>query len=123
MSPYLRVELLVLAVFVLLVVFRAVNRGKLRIQVSLIWLTVAVAMVAAAALPGAVEWLSDAFHVAEVTNFIYLVGILLLMAIVFKQSEILSQHSEQVKRLTQELSLLKKQLREQEQQHEQDQNP
>lgn len=115
MSPYLRAELLILAVFVFLVVFRAVNRGKLRVQFSLIWLTVAAAMVAAAAVPRAVKWLSNALHVAEVTNFIYLVGILALMAIGFKQSEILSQHSEQVKRLTQELSLLKKQLREQEQ--------
>lgn len=121
MSPYLRIELLVLAVCVLVLVFRAVNRGKLRIQFSLIWLTVAAAMVAAAAMPRLVRWLSNALHVAEVTNFIYLVGILALMAIGFKQSEILSQHSEQVKRLTQELALVKKQLREQEQ-HETNQN-
>ncbi len=119
MSPYLRMELLLLAVCVFVLVFRAVNRGKLRIQFSLIWLTVAAAMVAAAAMPRVVKWISNALHVAEVTNFIYLVGILALMAIAFKQSEILSRHSEQIKRLTQELALLKKQLREQEQ-HETD---
>lgn len=107
MSPFLRVEMLLVALAVLFMVFRSINRRKLRVQFSLVWLAVAAGMVLIAAFPGIAFWLCGVMRIEKPSNLIYLLGILTLLVIVFKQTEIISQHTEQIKRLTQELSMEK----------------
>lgn len=118
MSPFLRVEMLLLALAVLVMVFRAINRRRLRVQFSLIWLAVAGGMLLVAAFPGIAVWLCTLTRIQTPSNLIYLLGILTLLVIVFKQTEIISQHTEQIKRLTQELSMAKHRLEAQETSHE-----
>lgn len=113
MSPFLRVEMLLVAVAVLVMVFRSINRRRLRVQFSLVWLAVAAGMVLVAAFPGIAFRLCGLTRIEEPSNLIYLLGILTLLVIVFKQTEIISQHTEQIKRLTQELSIGKLRLEEQ----------
>ncbi len=105
MSPTLRVEMIVLAAAMIAVVFRAIRRGKLLVRFSLLWLAVSVGMLIVAAFPGIVIRLSRLVQIETPSNLVYLLGILLLLLIVLRQTELLSRHTEQIKRLTQELSL------------------
>lgn len=113
MSPFLRLEMLAVALAVSVMVFRSINRRRLRVQFSLIWLIVAAGMVLVAAFPGIAFWLCGLMRIEKPSNLIYLLGILTLLVIVFRQTEIISQHTEQIQRLTQELSLEKYRLEEQ----------
>ena len=108
MSPFLRIEMIILALAIMFMVFRSINRGRLLVRFSLIWLTVSIGILLVAAFPGIAVWLSDLTRIQTPSNLIYLLGILTLLVIVFKQTEIISQHTEQIKRLTQEISLEKK---------------
>jgi len=113
MSLFLRVEMLILAFAVLLMVFHSINRRRLRVQYSLIWLGISAGMILVAAFPGIVVWLCTLTRIQTPSNLIYLLGILTLLVIVFKQTELISQHTEQIKRLTQELSMEKHRAEEQ----------
>lgn len=113
MLLFLRVEMLILALAVLLMVFHSINRRRLRVQFSLIWLGISAGMMLVAAFPGIAVWLCKLTRIQTPSNLIYLLGILTLLVIVFKQTEIISQHTEQIKGLTQELSLEKHRTEEQ----------
>ena len=117
MSTLLRIEMVVLACIVMLVVFRSINKGKLMVRFSLLWIGIAIGMTLCAVFPGIVVWFCGVIGIETPSNLMYLLGILVLLVLVFKQSEILSQQTEQIKKLTQELSILKKQLPEQGESH------
>jgi hypothetical protein len=105
--------MLILAFAVLLMVFHSINRRRLRVQYSLIWLGISAGMILVAAFPGIAMWLCTLTRIETPSNLIYLLGILTLLVIVFKQTEIISQHTEQIKRLTQEVSMEKHRAEEQ----------
>lgn len=102
---YLRVEMLFLAGVVFFIVLRAIRKGKLLVRFSLVWLFIATGMVFAAAYPAAVTWMCGIVHIEKVSNLIYLLGILTLLGLSFQQTLLLSKQSDQIKRLTQSMSL------------------
>ncbi len=99
--------MIVLAVAVIVVVLRSIRQGHLLVRFSLMWLVVSAGILLVAAFPGVAIFISRLVQIKTPSNMVYLFGIILLLLIVFKQTEILSQHTEQIKRLTQELSLEK----------------
>ena len=101
----LRMEMLVLAAVVLLIVFLSIRRRKLLVRFAMIWLVIALGMVFAALCPGVVVWLCGVVHIEKASNLIYLLGLLLLLGLSFKQAVLLSKQSDQIKRLTQAISL------------------
>lgn len=105
MSIFLRAEMLLLAAAVLFLVFRAIRKKRLLIRFSLVWLCIAGGMVFAALFPGAVTWACGLVHMEKASNFIYLLGVLTLLGLSFSQTMLLSKQSDQIKRLTQSISL------------------
>ena len=101
----LRMEMLVLAAVVLLIVFLSIRRRKLLVRFAMIWLVIAVGMVFAALCPGVVVWLCSVVHIEKASNLIYLLGLLVLLGLSFKQTVLLSKQADQIKRLTQAISL------------------
>ena len=61
----LRMEMLVLAAVVLLIVFLSIRRRKLLVRFAMIWLVIAVGMVFAALCPGVVVWLCSVVHIEK----------------------------------------------------------
>ena len=105
MSFFLRAEMLALAGVVFLIVFRAIRKGKLLVKFSLTWLLIAVGMVFAAFCPAVITWACRVVHIEKASNLIYLLGVLTLLSLSFKQTILLSRQSDQIKRLTQSISL------------------
>lgn len=107
MTPLLRIELILFALIVVGVIVRNVNRKRLRIQYSLLWLLVALALMVSAFFPGILIWLCGVLEIETPANLVYLLGILVLLLITFYQTLLISHQAEQIKRLTQEISLEK----------------
>lgn len=107
MSPFLRAEMIVLALLIVTIIVRSVNRKKLRIQYSFAWLVIAAALLAVAFFPGIAVWLCGVTGIETPSNLIYLFGILILLLISFYQTALLSKQADRITRLTQVLSIEK----------------
>lgn len=101
MSTILRLELLLFAVIFLVVAFRAVSQKKMQLRYSLAWMLMGLCMVIAACFPGLVEWLTAVVGIETPSNFIYFLGIVVLLVLSFSLSMIVSRQSEQIKKLAQ----------------------
>lgn len=114
MSMLLRVEMILTALIVVFVIVRNVNRGRLRLQYSLVWLLVALGMLIAAFFPGIIFWLCELTGIRTATNLIFLLGIVALLLIAFNQTVKLSKQADRITRLTQMVSLDKYQKQQKE---------
>lgn len=107
MSTLLRAEMIAVALLAVYIIVHNVNRKKLRIQYSFVWLLIALSMLGAALFPGAVSWLCGVLGLETPSNLIYLVAILVLMLISFFQTMLLSRQADQIERLIQIVSIEK----------------
>lgn len=99
--------MIVLALLIVTIIVRSVNRKKLRIQYSFAWLVIAAALLAVAFFPGIAVWLCSVTGIETPSNLIYLFGILILLLISFYQTALLSKQADRITRLTQVLSIEK----------------
>ena len=97
--------MIVLAVVVMVIIFRSVNKKHMRMQYSLVWIIISIALLLLAIFPILAEWLCFLFGIETPSNLIFLLGILALLLLNFTQTGIVSKQSEQIKTLTQALSL------------------
>lgn len=105
MSIVLRVELIILALVFVALVFNAVNKRKLWLQYSLIWLLVSVGLLVTAFFPNVLDWLADLMKIEVTSNLVYLIAIFVLVVITFYLTKIVSKQSEQIKTLIQVCSI------------------
>ncbi len=107
MGPLLRIEMIVMAVLVVFIIVHNVNRKRLRIQYSFVWLIIALALLAVAFFPGIVTWLCGIMSIETPVNLIYLLGIFALLLITFYQTLVISRQADRITRLTQIVSIEK----------------
>lgn len=105
MSTLLRIEMLILALAVIAVIILAVNKKKMCIRYSLVWIFIAFLIITIAIFPGIVFWFCEILGIETPSNLVYLFGILALLMITFMQTGILSKQSEKIKHLTQMVSI------------------
>ena len=107
MTLLLRIEMILIAIAVIIIVINSVNRKKMCIQYSLVWIVLSAVLLIIAIFPGIVFFLCEILDIQTPTNLIYLAGIFALMLIAFSQTVIISKQSEQIKFLIQTISLEK----------------
>ncbi len=107
MGLLLRIEMIVMAVLVVFIIIHNVNRKRLRIQYSFVWLLIALALLAVAFFPGIVTWLCGIMSIETPVNLIYLLGIFALLLITFYQTLVISRQADRITRLTQIVSVEK----------------
>lgn len=108
MTLYLRIFLLLMAIFVLVVIVRTINKKKLRIQYSFPWILIAVGMLVLAIFPRIAVFLCEITGIQTPSNLIYLIGIIVLLFICFYQTILISRQANRIIRMTQILSIVKK---------------
>ena len=101
MGLLLRIEMIVMAVLVVFIIIHNVNRKRLRIQYSFVWLLIALSLLAVAFFPGIV------MSIETPVNLIYLLGIFALLLITFYQTLVISRQADRITRLTQIVSIEK----------------
>ena len=107
MGLLLRIEMIVMAVLVVFIIIHNVNRKRLRIQYSFVWLLIALSLLAVAFFPGIVIWLCSIMSIETPVNLIYLLGIFALLLITFYQTLVISRQADRITRLTQIVSIEK----------------
>lgn len=105
MSMMLRVELLVMAIAFICVVFRTVNRKKLLLKYSLVWLLISLGLLVISVFPQIVMHLTELTGVETPSNLIFLFAIIALAVLTFSLTVIVSKQSVRIKNLTQLLSI------------------
>lgn len=103
----LRVEMIAIALVFLVVVVRAVNRKKLWLQYSILWILIAASLVVLALFPQLVSWISGLLGIITPSNFIYLIALIALSLITFSLTVIVSKQSQKIKTLIQMVSIEK----------------
>lgn len=105
MSPLLRIEMIALAFLFIVIVFFAVNRRKLQMRHSLIWLFLSFVLLLSALFPSVVIWASDLVGIQTPSNFIYLLAIFFLLVLCFFLTANLSRQADKIKRIIQVVSI------------------
>ena len=118
MSWSLRIEMLLLAVVMAIIVIRCVTKKKMRVQYSLIWIFISLALLVVSIFPGAVFFLCSLLGMQTPSNLIFLLGIIALLLVALVQTSIISKQAENIKFLTQIVSIEKYQRKLEEERHE-----
>ena len=94
-----------------------VNRKRVRIEFMFLWLVIAAMLLLVALFPGIVTFLCGIMGIRTPSNLIYLFGIFILLWITFRLTVVTSWQAEEIKRLTQIVSI-EKHRREKDTEHE-----
>lgn len=101
----LKIVMIVLALLVMIIIFRSVNKKNMRMQYSFVWILISIALLLLAFFPGIADWLCSLTGIQTPSNLIYLLGILALLMLNFSQTSIVSKQADQIRKLTQVISL------------------
>lgn len=107
MPLLLRIEMIVLAVIFLFIVIKAVNKKKLWLQYSLVWVIISVLMLIVAVFPGIANWMASIMQIETTSNLIYLLAIFALLILTFSLTVIVSKQSQRIKNIVQMVSIEK----------------
>ena len=106
-----QIFVVVVGITMLLFVLNMVRRKRLREQYSLLWIFAALVLVLCAVFIRAVDRLAHAVGIYYPPAFLFLVAILMVMVLQFHFSTVISNLREQNRGLTQDLGLLKTEVR------------
>ena len=95
----------------LLYVINLIVRGKLMLRYSLIWMALSLVLIICAVFPAPISWISAIFGFGLSSNFIFLLGLFLLMVFSLSLSVIASKEAEGIKNLAQRLAIVESELR------------
>lgn len=110
MSVVLRVVLIVLTVCFLLEVFGLISKGRLQLKYSLLWLFLALVLLICAVFPGVATALAHALGFQLTSNMVFFIGIVGLVGICLSLTVIVSWQARDIRRLLQEVALMRKEL-------------
>lgn len=102
----------VILVALLIQIFVSVKNHKLDFRHALSWILSGILLLIVAIFPGIMTWLAKVCGVEVPINMVFFFGIILSFVLIFESSKAISTLTERVKRLTQEVALLKKQIEE-----------
>lgn len=87
-----------------------VAHNRLQLKYSLLWLVLGVAIFLAAVFPGPVFACARLFRFDYASNFLFVLGIMYLLAVVLSLSSIVSRQHDTLKNAVQHLALLEHDL-------------
>ena len=102
------------AIVVFIFIVFLLRRGLLKEKYAVLWLVFATVTVVLALLPGALRWISDLLGVEIPANLIFFATITLLILVSIQMNYELSKHEVRIRRLAEELALVRARLDEKE---------
>ena len=105
MAPNILAAIAALITFVF--VIDLLRRGVLREKYAVLWLFFSGAALLLAIFPAVLVWLTGVLGVAEPVNLLFFVTIVLLVLVSIQLSYELSRHEARIRRLAEEVALLK----------------
>ncbi|MBO0419479.1 DUF2304 domain-containing protein [Vagococcus fluvialis] len=106
----LSISMIILSVAFLVLIIRLINSSTFTLEHSLMWLGTGVVMIIFSLFPGIPEYFSDLLGFETMSNFLLVMAVLfsLVQLIIFTKH--ITKQSHDIKRLVQELSILKEKI-------------
>lgn len=98
------------AVLVFAFIIVLLRRGLLKEKYAVLWLLFAAVTFILAVVPGALRWISDLLGVDIPSNLIFFATLVLLILVSIQMNYELSRHEARIRRLAEEVALLRQQL-------------
>jgi hypothetical protein len=98
---------IILSIFLLLLIIRLVQKGRLDIAYCWVWLGVGAAALLVVARYDLLTKLSEIIGAVANTTTLFLISFLILLLMCLQFSLVISHHRRQIKRLTQQLALVR----------------
>lgn len=95
-------------VLAMLLILQQVRKNKLNLRFALLWLVLGVLMLIIDIFPEIITFVASALGLELASNLLFFLGICFTLILVFGLTLKVSKLSDEVKRLTQEVALLKK---------------
>ena len=105
-----QVFVIVIAVLALAVLVNMLRKRTLELRYALLWMVMAVGILIFACFPELTKWLAGVLGIGTPINMLFFVGFCFALAIIFSLTVVISRMANRVKKLTQEMALLKKEL-------------
>ena len=111
MSKSLIISLIIYSIVWIIIILKSVRNGKISVRYSLIWFVMALAILFVGVFPKFMELLAKTFGFTTISNLVIGIILTLLMFITLVLTMILTNQKTQIKNLTQEISMLKKDVK------------
>ncbi len=108
----LKIILSLVIVLFLLFVFKNIKDKKFAIKHALLWFIMGIGAIICIFQIENLSYLADFIGVQTTSNLIFFLGFIFLFFVTFSLTQTVASHSEKIKELTQEMSLLKKEVME-----------
>ena len=112
MSNSLRIILILLVLLTDLFSFRQIRRGKMSLNHSLLWIFVSLVLLVVAIFPGIAFWISSVIGIGLPINMVLLSFSLFSIILFIYLTNVVSREDRNNRRLTQQIALLEKRIRE-----------
>lgn len=99
------------AVVLFVYVINLVSKGRLSLKYSFFWLLLSVLILIAAFFPGFIGTVGELLGFVLTTNFVFFLGLFLLLAFSLMLSVVVSKQASSIKNLTQRLAVVEKELK------------
>lgn len=112
MSGRLRIILIILVILTNLYSFRQIRRGKMSLNHSLLWIFISLALLVVAIFPGIAFWISEKIGIGLPINMVFLSFSLFSIILFVYLTNVVSKTDRINRRLTQQIALLERRIRE-----------
>ena len=107
MSEKLIIALILFSLLLLCIVLKLIADRKLPVRYSLIWIFSSILIFFVGVFPNLIEFVTSAFGFVAISNFVIGILLTMLLSITLILAVIVSGQKKQIKRITQELSILR----------------
>ena len=107
MSEKLIIALILFSLLLLGIVLKLIADRKLPVRYSLIWIFSSILIFFVGVFPNLIELITSAFGFVAISNFVIGILLTMLLSITLILAVIVSGQKKQIKRITQELSMLR----------------
>lgn len=107
-----QVFVIVIAVLALVVLINMIRKRTLELRYALLWMVMGVGVLIFACFPSLTKHLAGALGIGAPINMLFFIGFCFALAIIFSLTVVISRMANRVKKLTQEMALLKKEMEE-----------
>ena len=108
MSVKLQILVIVTCVIFFLYVSNLLRKKRIDFKYALGWLALGLTILVLTAIPNVLVWMSAKIGIANPVNMLFFFGLCLSLCMIFSLSVSLSHANDNVKKLAQELAILKK---------------
>jgi Uncharacterized conserved protein len=114
MNIKIQILVIVVVIMTMVMIVNMIRHKKLELKYALLWMLMGVGVFVFACFPNLTNALAEVLGIGTPINMLFFIGFCFALAIIFSLSTALSHLSNKVKKLTQEIALLHRELSEKE---------